>query len=303
MILYKSTGDKLERIKEKPFKLERDIQKLFEQNLPLIMGLEVVKSEFTIKNKRIDTLAYDPQSKAFIIIEYKRDRNASVIDQGFMYLSLMLQNKADFILEYNEGVGKTLVRDGVDWSQTRVVFVSTDFTENQKEATNFKDLAIELWEFKRFENGTVAISPIRKTKSAESIKPITQTNTELKEVINEIKVYTEDDLLKGKSEEVVELYSKFKSAILNIVDGVEVKPQKFYIAFKIGNNNICDFEIQKNGLKLTINVKRGNLDDPKNITRDISSIGHLGNGDYELKIPDDKNIEYIMSLVKQAITR
>lgn len=303
MILYKSIGDKLERIKEKPFKLERDIQKLFEQNLPLIMGLEVVKSEFTIKNKRIDTLAYDPQSKAFIIIEYKRDRNASVIDQGFMYLSLMLQNKADFILEYNEGVGKTLVRDGVDWSQTRVVFVSTDFTENQKEATNFKDLAIELWEFKRFENGTVAISPIRKTKSAESIKPITQTNNELKEVINEIKVYTEDDLLKGKSEEVVQLYSKFKSAIQNIVDGVEVKPQKFYIAFKIGNNNICDFEIQKNGLKLTINVKRGNLDDPKNITRDISSIGHLGNGDYELKIPDDKNIEYIMSLVKQAITR
>lgn len=301
MILYKSIGDKLEQIKEKPFKLERDIQNLFEQNLPLIMGLELVKSEFSIKSKRIDTLAYDPQSKAFVIIEYKRDRNASVVDQGFTYLSLMLQNKADFILEYNEGLGKMLARDGVDWSQTRVVFVSTDFTENQKEATNFKDLAIELWEFKRFENGTVAISPIRKTKSAESIKPITQTNIELKEVTNEIKVYTEEDLLRGKSEEVIELYEKFKSSILNLADGIEVRPQKFYIAFKIGNNNVCDFEIQKNGLKLTINMKRGNLDDPKNITRDISSVGHLGNGDYELKVSDDKNIEYIMSLVKQAI--
>lgn len=301
MILYKSIGDKLEQIKEKPFKLERDIQNLFEQNLPLIMGLELVKSEFSIKSKRIDTLAYDPQSKAFVIIEYKRDRNASVVDQGFTYLSLMLQNKADFILEYNEGLGKMLARDGVDWSQTRVVFVSTDFTENQKEATNFKDLAIELWEFKRFENGTVAISPIRKTKSAESIKPITQTNIELKEVTNEIKVYTEEDLLRGKSEEVIELYEKFKSSILNLADGIEVRPQKFYIAFKIGNNNVCDFEIQKNGLKLTINIKRGNLDDPKNITRDISSVGHLGNGDYELKVSDDKNIEYIMSLVKQAI--
>jgi predicted transport protein len=301
MILYKSIGDKLEQIKEKPFKLERDIQNLFEQNLTLIMGLELVKSEFTIKSKRIDTLAYDPQSKAFVIIEYKRDRNASVVDQGFTYLSLMLQNKADFILEYNEGLGKTLARDGVDWSQTRVIFVSTDFTENQKEATNFKDLAIELWEFKRFENGMVAISPIRKTKSAESIKPITQTNIELKQVINEIKVYTEEDLLRGKSEEVVELYEKFKLSILNLADGIEVKPQKFYIAFKMGNNNVCDFEIQKNGLKLTINIKRGNLDDPKNITRDISLVGHLGNGDYELKIADDKNLEYIMSLVKQAI--
>jgi hypothetical protein len=47
-------------------------------------------------------LAYDPQACAFIIIEYKRDKNISVVDQGFTYLSLMLENKADFIVEYNE---------------------------------------------------------------------------------------------------------------------------------------------------------------------------------------------------------
>jgi RecB family endonuclease NucS len=54
------------------------------------MGLVLVKSEFTIKNKRIDTLAYDPQACAFIIIEYKRDKNISVVGQGFTYLRLML---------------------------------------------------------------------------------------------------------------------------------------------------------------------------------------------------------------------
>jgi RecB family endonuclease NucS len=82
MIIYNTTGNKLVQVKEKPFKLEREIQSIFESNLQNIMGLLFVKSEFTIKNKRIDTLAYDKQTNAFIIIEYKRDKNYSVVDQG-----------------------------------------------------------------------------------------------------------------------------------------------------------------------------------------------------------------------------
>ncbi|EXZ04785.1 hypothetical protein ACIXMS_08655 [Bacteroides fragilis] len=144
MPLYKNTSAQLVSIKEKPFKLEREIQKIFENNLFTIMGIELVKSEFTIKNKRIDSLGFDPQTKAFVIIEYKRERNSSVVDQGFTYLSLMLQNKADFILEYNENNQNILKRNDVDWSQSRVVFVSPSFTDNQKEAVNFRDLAIEL---------------------------------------------------------------------------------------------------------------------------------------------------------------
>jgi hypothetical protein len=173
--------------------LEKDIQKVFEANLFAIMGLELVKSEFTIKNKRIDTLAYDAQTCAFIIIEYKRDKNISVVDQGFTYLSLMLENKADFIVEYNESLKRNLKREDVDWSQTRVAFVSPSFTENQIQATNFKDIAIELWEVKQYENDSVAINPIKKSVAAESIKPITQQTQTLKNVTAEIKVYTEQE--------------------------------------------------------------------------------------------------------------
>ena len=178
MILFNAGADNLlTAIKEKPFKLEKDIQRLFELNLKQIMGLELVKSEFSVKNKRIDTLAFDPQSKAFAIIEYKRDRNASVFDQGVTYLNLMLQNKEVFIIEYNESLNRTLKRTAVDWSQTRVIFVSSDFTENQIEATNFKDFSIELLQVKRYENRTVSITPIQKSKNAESIKQLTGKNT------------------------------------------------------------------------------------------------------------------------------
>lgn len=301
MPLYKYTSAAFSEIKEKSFKLEREIQQMFEANLPQIMGLEMVKSEFIIKDHRIDTLAFDLQAKAFVIIEYKREKNSSVIDQGFTYLSLMLQNQADFILEYNETQAKNLKRDDVDWSQTKVVFVSQGFTPNQRDAVNFKDLAIELWEVKRYENDSVSIIPIRKSHASVSIKTVMKNSPEFKEVTEKIKEYSEENLLKGKTDDVVELYESYKNAILNLDTDIEVRPQKWYVSLRKANNHVCAVEIQKSGIKIIINVPKGHLDDSKQLTRDVSSIGHFGNGDYEIKVVDTKYLEYIMSLIKQAI--
>lgn len=306
MKLYSINSHKLTTFKEKPFALEKDLQRLLEQNLWELMELELVKSECTIANKRIDTLAFDPQSKAFVIIEYKRERSISVFDQGITYLSLMLQHKDFFIVEYNEALGRNLKRNDIDWSQTRVIFVASDFTENQIEATNFKDFSVELWQVKRYENNILTIAAIQKTKTAESIKQITDNKqykhkSAIKTIADEIKTYTEDDLLNKRSSTITELYEKFKSGILNLTDGIEVIPQKHYIAFKKDGHNITDIELQSSGLKLIINIKNGLLDDPKLLSRDISNVGHWGNGDYEIKVTNDNHLEYIMSLIKQAL--
>lgn len=301
MALYINHTGKLKEVKEKPFKLEKDIQKVFEANLSKIMGLELIKSEFTIKNKRIDTLAYDAQACAFIIIEYKRDKNISVVDQGFTYLSLMLENKADFIIEYNESLKRNLKREDVDWSQTRVAFVSTNFTENQVQATNFKDIAIELWEVKQFENDTIIINPIKKSTAAESIKPLTQNKEALKKVTEEIKVYTEEEHLSKTTELIAELYEKFRQGILQLADEIEIKPKKMEIGFRKDSKVFTDICILKNSLKIWINLKKGKLDDPKQIAEDVSEKGHWGNGDYQIQVDTDKDLEYIMSLIKQAI--
>jgi len=300
MIIYNTTGNKLVQIKEKPFKLEREIQSIFESNLQNIMGLLFVKSEFTIKNKRIDTLAYDKQTNAFIIIEYKRDKNYSVVDQGLTYLNLMLQNKAEFILTYNETLKNILHSKDVDWSQSRVAFVSPSFTDNQISASDFKDFGIELWEIKQFENNTISINTIKKSSGAPSIKPLLENSDNLKEVKENIKVYTEEDHYNNGSDYTIELYEKFKSSILNLTDGIEILPQKYYIAFKKGSN-ISDIEIQKKSLKIFINAKIGTLDDPKGLAKDVSNIGHRGNGDYQIQIENDKDLEYIMSLIKQVL--
>ncbi|MGY5354177.1 DUF5655 domain-containing protein [Wenyingzhuangia sp. IMCC45467] len=292
--------NELHSFKEVPFRLESEIQHVFEQNLYAVTNLQLVKSEFSIKNKRIDTLAFDKESNAFIIIEYKRSKNSSVVDQGFTYLSLMLENKADFIVEYNETLKSNLKRNEVDWSQTRVMFVSTSFTENQKAATNFKDIAIELWEIKKYQNNLISINPIKKSKSAESIKPITASNSQLQSVTKEIKVYTEEEHLANKSEEITELYETFKEAILHLADDIDIMANKLYIAFK-KEKNLCDIVILKKGLKLFINLNKGQLDDARGIMRDVSNTGHWGNGDYETIVTNTKDLEYIMSLIKQTL--
>lgn len=301
MTLYTNQIGKLNELKEKPFKLEKDIQKVFEENLSVLMGLELVKSEFTIKNKRIDTLAYDLQSFAFIIIEYKKDKNISVVDQGFTYLSLMLENKADFIVEYNESLKRNLKREDVDWSQTRVAFVSPSFTENQIQATNFKDIAIELWEVKQFDNDTIIINPIKKSNAAESIKPLTQNKEALKKVTEEIKVYTEEEHIQKTTELIAELYQKFRQGVIQLADDIEIKPKKMEIGFRKDSKVFTDICILKNSLKIWINLKKGKLDDPKKLAEDVSEKGHWGNGDYQIQVETDKDLEYIMSLIKQAI--
>ena len=303
MNIYTLNSGTLTQIKESPFKLEREIQSIFEQNLGTVMDLEFVKSEFSIKNKRIDTLAFDPQSKAFIIIEYKKDKNISVVDQGFTYLSLMLENKADFIIEYNESLKKRLTRDEVDWSQTRVVFVSTSFTQNQKLSTNFKDIASELWEVKRFENQTISITPIKKSKSAESIKPITQQNKELKAVQDEIKVYTEEDHLVKPTEELKELYELLRNRILTLADDIEVVPQKLYIAFRKDKKNFTYLHLQKKNIKIWLNAKWGEINELKGIASNVSNKGHYGYGEYEIDMNDDTELEYILSLMKETLKK
>ncbi len=302
MALFKIQQNKsLEPVREKAFKLEKELQNLTEENLETIFGFEFIKSEFALNNLRIDTLAYDREANAFVIIEYKRDRNFSVVDQGYAYLSLMLNNKADFILEFNECTGRTLKRNDVDWSQSRVLFVAPSFTKHQLEAINFRDLPIELWTIKRYENNTISFDQVKKTNATESIKTISKQDKVVEQVSNEIKVYTEEEHLNGISDDVRALYETFKNAILSF-EGMELKPQKRYMSFSL-EGNISEIAVQKKGLKLWLNLKKGELLDPKNLSRDMFGIGHLGNGDYELKITSDEDLEYIMSLVKQAVNK
>jgi len=298
MKLFNTKNENLIEVSEKAFKLEKEIQSMTEKNLEKVFGYQFVKSEYGLNGFRIDSLAYDNQTNSFVIIEYKRDKNFSVIDQGYAYLSLMLNNKADFILEYNECMDKNLKKNDVDWSQSRVLFVAPSYTVYQRESINFKDLPIELWEIKRFDNDTVMYSQIKSSKSTESIQTISSSDTIIQTVTKEVKTYTENEHLDGKPIEIIELYEALKNEILNIGD-VTIKPNKQYIAF-VGKRNIVDFVLQKGKIKAYINMKYSEIDDPKKIVRDVTNLGSWGNGECEVSIGSLEEIDYFLTLVKQS---
>lgn len=300
-MLVKLKNGIAKRVSQNEFKLEKELQKFIEDNLEDLLNLEVVKSEFSIDGYRIDTLAFDKENKSFIIIEYKRGNSYSVIDQGYSYLATALNNKAELILDYNERTGNILKRDEVDWTQTKIFFISQSFTKFQKESLNFKDLPIELYEVKRYEGDLISFIPLKANSNAESINVISTKNEEMKKVAKEIQVYTLDDHYNNSSEKIVELYKQFLERIEEMIPDIQIEPKKLYIAFKNNKKNIVNFILRKNSLKIILSAKAGKLNDSKNLLRDISNVGHLATGDYEISISNDDELEYILSIIKDII--
>jgi predicted transport protein len=299
MPLVKLSEKKVEPIRENPFQFEKEIQEIVESNLGSLFGLQLVRGEFSLNGLRIDTLAFDKEAKSFVIIEYKKDRNFSVVDQGMTYLGLMLNNKAEFILEYNERCNASLKRDDVDWSQSKVMFISPSFTNFQLDAINFKDLPIELWEVHRYANNTIRFDQHKPSQANASINTVSKKGAVVEKISREVKTYTEEGHLKVADPKIVDLYHRFKELVLSIGSDITVRPMKQYIAFR-AKTNVTDVVVLKRSLKIFLNLPKGKLDDPKKLARDVSNVGHWGNGDYQIHIASDDDLEYIVSLVRQS---
>ena len=96
-------------------------------------------------------------------------------------------------------------------------------------------------------------------------------------------------------------YDEFISRrLLNLADDIQVIANKQYIAFRKGRNIVC-MNIQKKQIRMWIGAKFGTLDDAKGLATDVRNTGHWGTGDYEVNVTSDKDLEYILSLVKQLL--
>ena len=287
-------------VKEKNFLTERDIQKITEVNLAEVFGLQHVCSEFSLNSLRIDTLCFDQENKSFVIIEYKKDRSFSVIDQGFSYLALMLNNKAEFLVEYNEKNSKKLRRENIDWSQTRVIFVAPFFTTHQKAAINFRNLPIELWEIKFYGSDLIEYKKIEPLETPEKIEAITG-NKFIREVTKEVKTYDLETHLKRGSEKTRSIFKELKEKILELGNITENCKQG-YIGYRVKDrkNNFITIHFYKNKLDLYILIPNNKLNDPKKWAKNIpKSFGWAKNLKF-FTISLEKDILYTMELVKQS---
>ncbi len=284
-------------LKQKDFKNEKELQNFFENNIETILGYKFIDTEFVVGDFRIDSLAFDEESKSFRIIEYKNVKNHSLVDQGYTYLKLMLERKADFVLQYNIKTKSSLTTQDIDWSQSRIIFVAPIYTAYQLNATDFKNIPVDLVKLTRYEDDITEIDFIKKTSNVK-VQDI-QMQSIQNDVNKEIIVYTEEDHLSKVSDNIKRVYEELKNRILEL-DDIDVEAKKLYIAFK-GIRNIADIEFHKNKLKIYINMKKDSLNDPLKLTKDISGIGHWGNGDYCIIIDKKDDIDNVIPLIKQSL--
>jgi predicted transport protein len=107
------------------------------------------------------------------------------------------------------------------------------------------------------------------------------------------------ETLKGP---ILELFEELRKRILNLDSSVREQILKLYIAYKT-DTNFVDIVPQKSRLRLSLNMRFDEIDDPKGLCRDITDLGRWGNGDVEVGIASIREIDDVMPLIRQSFEK
>ncbi len=96
-------------------------------------------------------------------------------------------------------------------------------------------------------------------------------------------------------------FREFDIDILKSDDNITLKPTKVYIGFNRGRKSVVSIKVQKRSLVLWLNTEPNTLNDPKKIIKDVTHIGHHGNGNSQINISNAADIGYIEDLLKRFV--
>ncbi|WQX16980.1 DUF262 and DUF1524 domain-containing protein [Helicobacter pylori] len=99
-----------------------------------------------------------------------------------------------------------------------------------------------------------------------------------------------------------ELFDILSKEIKALDERVTEKFNQDYISY-VFDKNFVDIVAQTKDLKLYLNMPFNELQDEKNLARDMTNKGHLGNGDIEVKLETKENIPYCLGLIKQVLEK
>ncbi|WJJ00751.1 DUF262 and DUF1524 domain-containing protein [Helicobacter pylori] len=148
----------------------------------------------------------------------------------------------------------------------------------KKRANDLADWALKIWTYPKLDAETL-----------EEYKPK-----------KEKKVYDLSSYKFGShSRELFDILSK---EIKALDERITEKFNQEYISCMF-DKNFVDIVVQNKDLKLYLNMPFNELQDEKNLARDMTNKGHLGNGDIEIKLETKENIPYCLELIKQALEK
>jgi len=146
-------------------------------------------------------------------------------------------------------------------------------------ADRLADLAVEVWD-----------SPELSTEVLQTYRPRTAAPT----------TYSIDDHPHLLNPTVGPLFEAFRREVMALDPCVSEEFMKLYIAYK-AETNFVDVVPQAKRLRLALNMRFSQVNDPKGLCKDVTNIGRWGNGDVEIGLAKLEELPYVMGLVRQSL--
>ena len=96
------------------------------------------------------------------------------------------------------------------------------------------------------------------------------------------------------------VFEAFRKAMLALDPCVTEEFLKLYVAYK-AETNFVDVVPQAKRLRLSLNMRFAEVNDPKGLCKDVTGIGRWGNGDVEVGLSTLDELPYAIGLVRQSL--
>ena len=114
-------------------------------------------------------------------------------------------------------------------------------------------------------------------------------------------IYDEKHHIEGKPNDIIELFHTFGNFCMNIApEGIAKRYLAKYIQYNYRGNIFCSVHIYESRLCIWLKLKYNDLDNPPDCVRDVSKIGHWGNGDVEISVTNASTLEIAKTFIKKS---
>jgi predicted transport protein len=282
-------------------KLEKTLQKLFEDNLEELLGVRFIQSEYRTSNGgRIDTIGID-ENNCPVIIEYKKSSNENIINQGLFYLDWLLDHKADFEVIVHKSEHKVHL-DEVEWSAPRLICVASDFSKYDQYAVNQINRNIDLLRYKFFDGDFLLLEQLTQVSQSNSDLAETKKIKTLKTKSTKSSQRTFNIHVAQLSENLSNVLSELDDFVRSLDSKIAYKELKFYAAYSLVRNFVCVEAIStQDKLLVYLKLHEEQFLNSKIKCRDVSKIGHYGTGNTEFTIKTLEEVEQLKPYIKLSL--
>jgi len=291
MPIFKEKDGKLKKLKASAFDKEKSLQSLVEENLYEVLDMHFLASEYaTTFGGRIDTLAVDTNG-APVIIEYKKNRNHNVINQGLSYLKWLQAQKVEFfemliMKKLAEEIRKNI---DVDWKNPRVICIAESYSRFDIDTVEVIPIRIELFRYRYYEDGILSLEPLAVSEQ----KSKSETTTTIEKPVVDLTI---DDLISKASDNIKEIFNELRTRIFELDENIIEKATTLYVAYRV-SKNFAEIHIGKNQLK--IHLRPIEYEDPKAIVEKISE-SYRWTMDRRIYLKKKEELDYVFGLIEQS---